>query len=438
MNLADYDKKYKTQLVTDVKRLKDKAHRLKAFEGEQRLKLIEEHFSKLSLEQAYLLLNPEAFRREVEEVLAYKRRHKFALFLRIAFGLAPLIVTWSSLSWAVLEYGNYVSVHRQDQNQILSFLQLWQNGSLSGLTFFWTGVIDVGLLLLFLITSLYSLRLEYWARTEAEEFAEDLQKVATELMEAVVKEGPSAGLSSLSDADLTRIMVIMKGVIEEAFQDLGELVDKAKDSIIMVGKETQDLFDQQIKPMLSNFDDKVNKFHDDLDNLNSKVKELVNASNAMAVSARDMAGSASSMAGSVSSLATNVREQTQISKDIDAHLVQLNTTEGQVMQVIDTTQRAVASEVNRAAVKVEASASKLETAVVKIEEVGRQLTTINPQNVQRIIDNARIFADRAEQVATELQKAAMAISSPKPPPPSPKAPPRPKPPPTPWWKRILR
>ncbi len=423
MNLADYDKQNKTQLVKDVKELKDKAHKLKAYEGEQRLKLLEEHFSKLSLEQAYLLLNPGSFRREVEEVQSYKRLHKFVQIVRTALGLAPLIVTWASLSWAVLGYGNYVSMHRQDQNQILSFLQLWQAGSLSSLTFFWTGVIDVSILLLFLLFSLYSLRLEYRARAEAENFAEDLQTVDTKLMKAVVEEGPSSsGLSSLSDADIKRIMIIMKDVIEEAFQDLGDLVDKTKDTIVKSGETTQELFDKQIKPMLSQFDNNLQSFQADLNKLNGKVVDLVNASNSMAGSASSMATSSLSMAASASNLVINVQAQVQVSKDIDTHLVQLNRTEGQMVQTIDTTQRVVAAEVHRAADKVEVSANKLETAAQKVEVVGRQLATINPQNVQQIIDNAKIFADRAEQVAIELQNAAKAIS---------------KAIRSPWWKRIF-
>jgi len=396
MNLGDYDKKYKTNLVQAVF---DLLNDWNAPEGEQRLKLIAEHFSKLSPEQAYHLLNPEAYRREVEEIQVYRRWSKVFQLGRIVLGLAPLIVTWGSLSWAVLAYGNYVSMHRQVQGQMLSFLQLWQQGSLTGLTFFGTGVIDVALLILFLSFSIYSLMLEYHARSESEKFALELQSVTNELMVAVAKEGRS---DVASNTEIERIVRYIKEAIAESYQDLGVIVDKAKDTIVKTGETAKDMFDNQIKPMLTGFDSNVKSFHTDLNTLNDKVKELVAANTLLASTAGDMANSAGSMAASAtkmannaSDLAINVLEQKEISKDMDTHLIELNKTE-----------KEVAKDIRGAAGEMKQSAENLQKAAEKVELIGKAIT---PQLVQRTADNAKIFADKAGEVATELQRVVKAL-----------------------------
>jgi len=389
-DLATYDKKHGTHLVDAVNKLSGD---WTAPEGERRLMFVAEHFSKLSLEQARRLLEPEAYRREVEDTHAYKQRAKFFQFGRIGLALAPLIVTWSSLSWAVLQYGDYVNVHQQSK---LPFLQLWQDGSLSGLTFFWTGVFDVILLFAFLCFSIYSLRLEYHARSESERFAQELQTVTDGLMVVVATAGRN---DVTSDVEIERIINFIKGAIAESYEDLGKIIDNAKDTIVKTGETATDLFDKQIKPMLTDFDNDVKSFHTDLNTLNDKVKELVDASKLvssaagdMAVSASSIATSAAKMATSAGDLATNVREQKEISKDMDTHLVQLN-----------KTQKEVATEIRGAAGEVKQSAENLQKAAEKVESIGHIMT---PHNVQRITNNALLFADKAEQVATQLQKVA--------------------------------
>jgi predicted nucleic acid-binding protein len=402
INLANYDKKYNTNLQSDVENVQRQAKAFNAFEGEQRLRLVAMNFFKLSVEQAYTLLNPEAFRREVEEHQLYKKLSKRLQFGRITLGLAPLIVTWSSLSWAVLEYGLYVNAHQSDQQQVLSFLQLWQNGFPGdSLTFFWTGIIDVLLLLSFLGFNIWALVLEHQARSKSEEFARSLQQATDGLMEAVLREGLS---DVSSDVQIQRIVRFIKDAIAESYEDLGEIIESAKDTIITSGQEMRDSFDLQIKPLLVSFDTHVQEFHKDLTLLNGKVVDLSQAS-------QSMAGSAGTMAASSGSLASNIQVQTGINKDIDSHIVSLNNTEQRMTTTIAQAEGAVALEVRKAADDMKQAAEKLENAVGKVEVVGRQLTSITPSDLQRITNSANKFADQANQAATQLQNAAQALDT---------------------------
>ena len=393
--LEDYDNKYNPK----GPRLKDAVDDLKtrwpAPEGKQRLEIVAENFINLSVEQTYRLLNPEAYRREVEEIKAYERKNIH--YWRVALGLAPLIVTWGSLSWAVLAYGNYAVQHSHDKQPLLPFLQLWEQGSLGGIPFFWTGVIDVILLLGFLFLNLYALRREYIARRESGDFAKELQAVTDGLMEAVAREGRK---DVASNAEIQRVVKYIREAIAESYTDLGQVVDNAKDSIIKTGDELKDLYASQIVPMFTSFDANVQLLHNDLQTLNGYIQTLADASTHMTTAAGNMASSAASMAGSASSMAGTVSVLAGICQAMDNHLAQLNNTEQAMTHTIAQKQDEVVLEIRKMTDEVTQSAQDMRSAAKNVESVGKMIT---PQNIQQLTDNAMAFTMHAGQVANELQ-----------------------------------
>jgi methyl-accepting chemotaxis protein len=400
MNLADYDRKYKSDLEREVNNLRVRAKSLNAFGGEQRLALVAEHFSNLSLEQASNMLDTDAFRREVEDVQAYKRKAKSLQFGRIVLGLAPLIVTWASMSWAVLKY---VDMHRLDQAPIPSFLQQWQQG-LPGdpITFFWTGVIDVSLLLLFLIFTVFSLRLEYRARSDSEEFARELQSVTDGLMKAVASEGIK-GVTS--DDEIERIVRFIKVAIAESYQDLEGVIVDVKNTIVKAGETMENMFNNTITPMLTRFDSNTSNFRNDLNTLNDKVKEIASASTTMATSSTEMATSAKE-------LGSNVHAQTLLTKELDGHLIALNTTEQNMTQTIKDTRKDVVTEIqqvagsmNGAAHSVFTAANDMKSSATKVEDIGKQLAMIDAANITAITNQITRVIYEAANVANTLNQA---------------------------------
>src|SRR5438874_5151325 len=91
-------------LAKDVNTRLKQAQELGAKEGVQRLAFVSKHFQKLSLEEAYHLINPNALQNEIEEAQAGKYWIGFWQVLRNSFGVAPLILTWFALFRAVSDY----------------------------------------------------------------------------------------------------------------------------------------------------------------------------------------------------------------------------------------------------------------------------------------------------------------------------------------------
>jgi methyl-accepting chemotaxis protein len=387
MNLADYDKKHNTHLEHQVNSLRLQAKLLKAFDGEQRLALVAENFENLSVEQAYTLLNPLLFRQEVEEAQAFKKRAAFFHFGRTILGLAPLIVTWASISWAVMEYGHYVDTH--PKGTIPNFLQLWQQG-LPGdnLTFFLTGVIDVCLLVLFLLFSVFSVRQEYSARKASESFAISLKNTVNDLVKVVAEHGIN-GVTS--DTEIERIMRFVKMAINESTQDLQDVITEVKDAMLKSHQQLEDMFTNQITPLLTTFNNSMQSFSGDLTKLSNRVKDIASASSSMATSSQTMAQSASD-------LASNVQAQTTISKDIDTHITALNTTEQNLSREIQQ----VGTSMNGAASNVAGAANNMKTATQGMIQVGQQLIHIDANMVSALANQIRTIIHESNTVATNL------------------------------------
>lgn len=387
MNLADYDTQHKTHLEHQVKSLQLQAKLLKAFEGEQRLALVAENFDKLSVEQAYSMLNPSLFRQEVEEAQSYKKKAAFFHIMRTILGLAPLIVTWASISWAVMEYGRYVDTH--PKGPIPNFLQLWQQG-LPGdsVNFFATGVIDVCLLVLFLLFSLFSLRQEYNARKASEKFAVALKNTTNDLVKAVAEHGIN-GVTS--DTEIERIMRFVKVAINESTRDLQDVINEVKIAMLQSHQQLEDMFTKQINPLLTNFNNSMQTFGGDLIKLNNRVKDIASASSAMATSSTTMAQSASD-------LASNVQAQTTITKDIDTHITTLTTTEQHLSQEIQK----VGTSMSGAASNVAGAANDMKTASQGVIQVGQQLIHIDANMVSALANQIRTIIYESNTVATNL------------------------------------
>src|SRR5579863_856740 len=129
--------------------------------GRDRLFFVCLNFKQLSFEQAYAILNPDAFRDEFEQTRAYRKWLQFLNILRIFLTLLPLIFTWFSLSLATSAYQQYITKH---SNETDPFLTLWQNGFSTNqipnpewltahLNFSLTAGIDVGILCLLLLAN---------------------------------------------------------------------------------------------------------------------------------------------------------------------------------------------------------------------------------------------------------------------------------------------
>jgi len=113
-------------LADEIDQLLNEARNLGATEGAQRLEAICSQYDQLSPNVAYQWLDPGAFQREVEEAQTHGVGAEFIHFFRNVFSLAPLIVTWGALFFAVNAYQQDLTIHAADRTR--PFLELWQSG----------------------------------------------------------------------------------------------------------------------------------------------------------------------------------------------------------------------------------------------------------------------------------------------------------------------
>jgi methyl-accepting chemotaxis protein len=406
-----------TNLADVVAALEKSAERKNAKAGLQRLAVVCENYNQLSIEEAYRLLDPEAFRREIEENQGYKRRLKFLNYLRIILGLLPLIITWGSMSWAVSQYQQYSGPPE-------TFLKLWQAGFPGDpLTFSATGILDVTFLVSFLLLTLVAQRVEYSTRKNSEDFATQLQLVTAGLMKLIATDGLTR---MTSDAEIEKVGRIIQVAIAKAFQ-----VSQT------VAKDAKDLFDQQIKPILQQFDANVAILHQDLDTLTKDLAKLAlnlntyqQQVNDLTAASQGVAQASTNLATSASTLATTASQQTAAAQEIKREVATLNSTQQNMIpnfeaaqqrvagtftstqQQVITEIRAVGGSIHNAAGDMKAAAGGMVTAATRVENVGQQLTVITPQDVQRIAAEANNFAKIVGQLTIDLQNAAKAAGVP--------------------------
>lgn len=349
--------------------------------GSERLGLVCENFKLLTFEQAYRLLDPDAFRDEFEDAQSYKNWIKYLNYARVALSLLPLIMTWFALFIAATSYQEDLVKHPDDKTR--AFLQLWQEGfhNVTILTFSTTAIIDVLLLVGFLATTIGILFLEYKVRSESKVFAERLHSVIYGLLKAVNAEGITP---VTSQADIDKVVKAVRATLGGVFDDLGILINDSRAVILKADTNVEQLFLTHVNPMFTKFEQNISTFQQDMTKLTQELNQTVAASNAMVNASTSMATSSAKMITSSVDLSQHVSH-------ISGHLASIDAGQKQTVQEIKN----VAGNMNNSTIEVKNAASKI--------------ATVRPQDVQRIAVNASDFADKAKDVSVELQKAIILL-----------------------------
>jgi len=349
--------------------------------GSERLGLLCENFKLLTFEQAYRLLDPDAFRDEFEDAQSYKNRIRLLNYARIALSLLPLILTWFALFLAATSYQQDLAKHPDDKTT--AFLQLWQEGfrNTTILTFSTTAIIDVVLLLGFLATTIYILFLEYHVRNESTLFAARLRTITDGLLRAVNAEGITP---VTSQADIDKVVKAVRATLGNVFDNLETLINDSRTVILKADTTIEQLFLTRVDPMFTKFEQNISTFQQDVIKLTQELNQTVAASNAVVNASTSMAASSAKMITSSTDLSQHVSH-------ISSHLVSIDTGQKQTVQEIQNVARNMSS------------------ATFEVKNAADKIATIRPQDVQRIATNANDFADKTKDVTTELQKVIVQL-----------------------------
>ncbi len=396
---------YDSTLTQKIKDLWIEAKHTKAHDGAQRLILVAEQFKKLSLPEAHRLLAPDAFQREVEEALGYKRLSRVLNVVRIILGLAPLILTWASISLAVSNYPQYLNTLQiPPGQQPPSFLKLWQDGFPGDpLTFSLTGFIDVGLLVSFLCFSIWALILEYSARKTTEKFAGDLEGVTHGLMKIVGTEGLSR---VTTDDETDRVFAAVKHVIQDTFDVSKQVAEEARDTVLKSNENLTELLNTLIKPLVERFNEGLSELHNDLGKLGTDLDIYQERVGALTTASQDLV-----QASNV--LVQNTDKYAEVGKEIDAHILALNTTQQTMVTRIEDTQLRVVDKVDATQREVANTLVVAQSNVVnRIEATQKEVVatiSASQNNVAETITTAQ--SSLANKIEMSQREVAATIST---------------------------
>ncbi len=394
---------------------------MKAPEGMRRLALAGTHFKKLSLEQVYRLVDPEVFQLEVEGAQARRLRLGFWRILRNCAALFPLIFTWFALYTASTNYQNDLGKYPNDLYE--PFLKLWQYGfhNTTWFTFARAAIIDVGLLLLYLVLTVWVAYLEGLAQGKSRKFAKELQNVTEGLTDAAAAVSSSmvsdAGIDRIvqtiekvstegvkkivdafepiADADVQKIVNAIQRVVKDAFLVSEQVVTKAQ-------KSMEDLFDKQIKVMIQQFHDdlatlnmdltrlgsNLTQFGSDLQKYDQQLKALTDAST-------DLAKATSSLATNADSLTKSTLTYASVGQDINTQIGMLNGTQQKMVTEIETSQQQVVQQ-------IVGVAGNMDTAAKSAEALADKLVLMAKQDVVQMTKSVSNAADRVADTADSL------------------------------------
>jgi hypothetical protein len=454
MKLPETDQN-SSKLITEVERLSKIARELSATKGAQRLYFIGKYYRKFSIEEAYHLLDPEALQREVEETQGDNPLLQLLYFLRIGFSLAPLILTWVALFYATTEYQQYLQ--RYPNAVYTPFLELWQSGfgGNTRFTFAATALLDALLLIIFLLVSLAILSLENRASKKSRNFANELETVTEELMNAVAKEG-LAPITSDKDFDKIAAAIsfglnknieaseqivnsaqIAVGISTQIMDQASQRINGMMDSIIKMmedvikesNRQLENLFNNEIKTMIDRFRDDLSTLHNDLGQLgidmenlrtyvqkhDERLKEFTDVSSLLA-------GASSNLVTNTNKMAASTNDALSINEYIRNQISNLNTTQQQLLMDINTSQKelitqieAIGGNMNTVVQSVtdnlyQSTKSEIQAMAYRVTEVADQVSKIAEGLTN--VSGALLQADSPLiQAAQQLQNAAQALAS---------------------------
>lgn len=395
------------------------AKNLGAKNGYTRLGVAGKNFKRLSIAEAYQLINPSDIQNEVEEAQARRFWVGRLHIIRNCLALGPLILTWIALYSASSEYQQDLKKYPNDLYE--PFLKLWQFGfhNTTWFTFSKAALIDVALLFIYLLSMILVVFFESKAQKITRAFTSGLNGVIDELLDAIAKAG-SVGTSdvdrivktiervadegfknltqivkSLSEADVDRIALALKVVIQDALSLSEEIAEQAKQTLKELDADLKDLVNQ-LHSDLGTLDSNLNTLSSDLLGYDQQLQQLTDAS-------ADLAKASTSLAKNADDLKKSTQDYADIGKDISSQISLLNGSEQQIITKFEDIKR-------DAIIQIASFASGLDSATKATVQVARDLGQVTKSDVNNMSKHLINAADQVADAADALKQLQMELA----------------------------
>ncbi len=395
------------------------AKNLGARDGYQRLAIAGKNFKRLSIAEAYRLIDPGAIQSEVENAQARKYWVGRLHIIRNCLALCPLILTWVGLYFASSNYQQDLQKYPNDLYE--PFLKIWQFGfhNTTWFTFSMAALIDIGLLLIYLLSIIAVEISESKAQRVTQAFAVGLFGVSEELIDAIAKAGATSTsdvdrivktiervadegfknltrtVKSLSEADVDRIAQALKVVIQDALKLSEDIAEQAKRTLTEVNTDLKDLINQ-LHSDLGTLGGNLDTLSTDLLGYDQQLQQLTDAST-------DLAKASASLAKNTDDLTKSTQDYTNIGKDIGSQIGSLNGTQKHIITTFEDIKRDAVAQMN-------SFANNLDSTAKATEQVARdlgQITITDVNNMSKRVTNA---ADQVADAADALKQLQQALA----------------------------
>ncbi len=404
------------QLAQEIHAVWQEAKGLGANEGAKRLEIVAQHFNALSLEEAYKIIDLDAFIKEIERVYISTNKLKLAYTVRNGWAILPLTFTWFTLSDASSRYQQDVTNPKYPNDIYLPFLKLWQDGfhGTTVFTFSNAAFIDGILLSIYLLLIIGLPIYEQRKLDQGKRFVQRLQDVTKHIADFIAAKGTP---SLLPDKDLTKMAELISDAIKSSIDRAlygGRKVAEESEKFV---RETSTL----VKTLLNEFQGDLVTFSTDVGMLTAdlhtlqgsvqsqdvRLQELTEASNDLATSSKALVTNAQKMSESADGVTHATQHIASNTSSISDHLSDLKTTQLQMVTTISSTQQQLIHDFENTqhtvAQELDNTQQQVVTAIIStqkqmIQEVGTTQQTV----VQELGDTQTRFIQSMENTQNQI------------------------------------
>jgi len=375
----------------------------------KRLSLAAEHADEMGPEELYQFLDPGRIQSELEEVKANRTRRLSGI--RNWLALAPLLLTWIALAFASISYASYIQAHAHDAVDPATrpFLLLWQNGfgGTTPFTFAATAGLDFLLLLGVLVLTVWAQRTDAIANHAARLLGEQVDEVVADLIAAsrvgiiIPRTTDPKNWANVVQATIKQAMAEFTTALTQAMNISASVATDAKSVVESVGAANTSLMEQQMRPLVTQFNQGVDELSQGLDGYTQSIGTIE-------TTITRLGGAAHTLSTATQNIADQTLAQLTATTSIDTNIKQLQVTQQQFVDLV----RDAAHEMTKAASAVDQLAVNINLDMVNnIKQATSQLsqadTALN-QTAQYLAQTTQRLAQAAHMLDNASSNALRA------------------------------
>ncbi len=183
----------------------------------------------------------------------------------------------------------------------------------------------------------------------------------------------------------------MKLIVSDAQYSIKQTTDLSIKATTDANNRVEDLFKDQVMPMITTFNVDMRTLHKELGNYEGRLNDLTNAS-------QQLANASQQLATASSSLTDNAERYVTIGQDISTQISSLNATQNDVLVQVE----GMANSITTAAGNMTTVTTGMENALKMVDGVTRQLDSGMRKTIETMTENVQTATQALAEVGPQL------------------------------------